>query len=101
MLCNEQGTAIGEVIYSSKSGNNFNHKFEWQKLSKQITNNRPYNYYPRGRVEIAKGKIKIFLSPKLLDPQILNLIYEEFMIMDSKSIKLIVDNSPHYYSFCD
>ena len=52
--CNSDGMALEHVEYSSKSRNNFNHKAEWSKLPKSVTNGQPYNYYPRGRVEIKK-----------------------------------------------
>lgn len=48
--CNEKGIALEPVVYSSKSGENFNHKVEWAKLPKEITNGNPYNYYPRGKL---------------------------------------------------
>ena len=58
VACNSNGEAIEHVEYSSQSGNNFNHKAEWSKLPKSVTNGQPYNYYPRGRVEIKNNKAK-------------------------------------------
>ena len=33
-----------------------------------ITKNKPYNYYPRGRVEIKNGKVSIYMNPVLRKP---------------------------------
>ena len=54
--CDKNGTALLPVCYTSKSGNNFNHKAEWEKLDRCVTFGQQYNYYPRGRVEIKKEK---------------------------------------------
>ena len=59
--CNADGTALENVEYTSKSGENFNHKIEWGKFGKEITKGKEYNYFPRGRVEINKGRITVFL----------------------------------------
>ena len=42
----------------AKSGNTYNHKQLW-KIIKSVGNNKPYNYYPRGRVVInSKGNAR-------------------------------------------
>ena len=64
--CNSDGVALEHVEYSSKSMSNFNHKAEWSKLPKSVTNGQPYNYYPRGRVEIKNNKAKVYLNPVLI-----------------------------------
>lgn len=46
----------------SKSGGNFNHKNAWNALPKSITDNKEYNYFPRGRAEIRNGKAIIFTN---------------------------------------
>ena len=63
--CDENGTPLETAEFTSKSGDNFNHKAEWEKLSKKITGGNPYNYYPRGRVEIKRGKATVYLNPVL------------------------------------
>ena len=65
VACNSNGEAIEHVEYSSKSGNNFNHKAEWSKLPKSVTNGQPYNYYPRGRVKIKNNKANTTLCALL------------------------------------
>ena len=97
--------ALEHVEYSSKSGNNFNHKAEWSKLPKSVTNGQPYNYFPRGRVEIKNNKAKVYpqshfnlhdsYSKKPFCP--VSLIEKEFGL-GLKTIRadIIPDNSKHY-----
>ena len=54
--CDAEGNPDTPAVFTSKAGMNFNHKAEWEKLDKSIRGGLPYNYYPRGRVEIWKGK---------------------------------------------
>lgn len=98
ILCDENGTLIHEVQFSSKSGNNLNHKEEWRKFSQKITKGRPYNYYPRGRVEIRKRKVVIYLNPNLNLVSFIRLIQKEFELncTNLESIRVICDNSAHY-----
>lgn len=83
------------VQFSSKSGENFNHKAEWAKMPRRITGGKPYNYYPRGRVEIKNEKIRIFCNPVLTEENIIELIIKEFSLENTKP-KIIADASFHY-----
>ncbi len=95
--CDANGISQENVEYSSKSGENFNHKTEWEKLSKSIKGNHPYNYYPRGRVEVKNNKATIYLNPDLNRIDICNLIIDEFALNDkSIKIKFVFDGSNHY-----
>ena len=98
VTCNENGkTEKQAAVFSSKSGNNFNHKAEWAKLSKHVTKGRPYNYYPRGRVEIYGESIKIFLNTDINRKEIIEEIIKRFDLSDAKKeIKVINDGSSHY-----
>ena len=57
-----------------------------------------YNYFPRGRVEIKKGRIRIFANPKVLEEdESKQLIIKTFALQDvAEKIKWISDNSAHY-----
>ncbi len=96
VACDENGNALENTNYSSKSGENFNHKIEWNKLHKDVTKKNPYNYYPRGRVEIKNSKVKIFLNSTLNESELLKLIYSEFSLSNYIELKAISDNSKHY-----
>lgn len=94
--CNAEGMALEDVEYTSKSGENFNHKIEWENLSKEITKGKEYNYFPRGRVEINKGKITIFLNPDINSEDVINKVIEEFELQDIENIRIVTDGSRHY-----
>ena len=102
--CDADGHAESKVTYSSKSGDNFNHSVEWQKLDKHITRGYPYNYYPRGRVEIKRNKAVIFINPVLNTKAIIEKIFEVFELSESdnlKSISVKCDGSRHYKYLLD
>lgn len=65
VACDQNGTALTAVEYSSESGDNFNHKSEWAKMPESVTYGKPYNYFPRGRVEVKNGKAAIYFNPAL------------------------------------
>ena len=94
--CDINGNPLEKVEFSSKSGENFNHKIEWDK--QKDANKYSYNYFPRGRVEIKKGRIRIFANPKVLEEdESKQLIIKTFALQDvAEKIKWISDNSAHY-----
>ena len=52
----------GESLGLSKSGNNYNHTLLWEHVKPKGCNN-PFDYYPRGRVEISnKGKPVVYMN---------------------------------------
>ena len=101
--CNEDGiVASPDIRFSSKSGNNFNHQAEWNLLNSAITHNKPYNYYPRGRVEIRKKSITVFITPSLFTDSIMAQIISEFDLESHKTqIKVVCDGSRHYMPLCE
>ena len=97
VACDRNGLALEPIEYSSKSGDNFNHKAEWAKLPRNVTNGHTYNYYPRGRVEIKKGKATVYLNPALDNSFVMNIINGEFGL-SSKTLlaRYVLDGSEHY-----
>jgi hypothetical protein len=69
---------------------------EWGKLDKEINKGKEYNYYPRGRVEINKNKVTIFLNPDINNDTVINKVIEEFEIQDINGIRIVIDGSKHY-----
>ncbi|NEX01673.1 hypothetical protein SAMN04487829_1278 [Pseudobutyrivibrio sp. NOR37] len=94
--CDINGNPIEDVVFSSKSGENFNHKIEWKK--QKDSNKYQYNYFPRGRVEIKNGKVRIFANPIVFeDNESKELIIKIFELHDvADKINWISDNSSHY-----
>ena len=94
--------AVGETVgpppdYSSKSGDNFNHRIEWGKLPRRITGGAAYNCYPRGRVEIRNGRATVWLNPVLNTPATVKTVKKEFDLHDGEiKIEIKNDNSKHY-----
>lgn len=87
--------------YSSgiaKSGNTYNHKKLWNDIKPRGCNT-PYNYYPRGRVDISnKGKPIIYMNPNV-DSSIIPEIKIEFGLRDDPVIRY--DHSQHYKCYMD
>lgn len=82
----------------AKSGNTYNHKKLWNDIKPKGCN-KPYNYYPRGRVEISnKGKPIIYMNPNI-DNDFIPLIKKEFGLRTEPIIRY--DNSSHYKCYLD
>lgn len=82
----------------AKSGNTYNHKKLWSDIKPRGCN-KPYNYYPRGRVDISnKGKAIIYMNPNI-DESLIPLIKSEFGIRENPTIRY--DNSQHYKCYLD
>ena len=109
VLCDADGNALEEVEFSSKRGTNFNHKKEWKKMFKDAEKDdwgmplddilcSGYFYFPRGRVEVNKGKIIVFANPIILCNQnARDKLIKEFKLENMKdSIRWKADNSEHY-----
>lgn len=80
----------------SKSGLTFNHKRLWKELR---ISNKPYNYYPRGRVDFTnKGKAVIYMNPNITDTYIAE-IKSEFGLRGD--VKVFKDGSDHYKCYTD
>ena len=66
MACFRDGVTIEEMETGVCKTDGISHKAAWEKLKKdQNTKNKPYNYFPRGRVQIKKGVATINLTPEL------------------------------------
>lgn len=97
--CDENGTALIPICYSSKSGNNFNHNAEWKKLDRSVTQGHTYNAYPRGRVEIKSGKVTVYANPVLLREDIRLFIIQTFQLAEAAAqgkVRFCADGSAHY-----
>lgn len=104
--CNSDGT-INDYInldYSSKDGNNFNHKNTWNKLSKRETDNKSFDYYPRGRVEINNSKAIIYCNPNIANDELKNWCIDKFNLNKYNGINKVTinaDYSNHYKCYLD
>lgn len=81
----------------AKSGLTYNHKKLWKELN--VSSKVPYNYYPRGRVEINKqGKPTIWLNPNISEDLIPD-IKIEFGLREEP--RIMYDHSEHYRCYLD
>lgn len=87
-----------DSIGVAKSGNTYNHKKLWPEV-KPNGCNEPYNYYPRGRVDIDnKGRAVIYINPNISE-NIISDVRVAFGIRDNALIRY--DNSQHYKCYLD
>ena len=105
LSCDINGIPLNELECEgvSKSGDNYNHKKYWEILDRKLTNNKSYNYYPRGRVEIKNSKVMVFLNPIINTEEIQDFIIDEYKLNteEIKKIDFKVDGSNHYKSHLD
>ena len=82
----------------AKSGNTYNHKKLWDSL-KPTGRNVPFDYYPRGRVEITnQDEPVIYMSPHI-GAEWLGQIMLAFEIAAVPVIRY--DHSIHYHCYLD
>ncbi|MGN0804161.1 MAG: hypothetical protein ACI4MN_02120 [Candidatus Coproplasma sp.] len=99
--CNACGEITGETEYplNSKEGINYNHKKLWSVLPCNLTDNKPFDYYPRGRVEIKNGRAVVFLNPDVNYFEVREKIIQFFGLTAEngiKSVRFVSDGSAHY-----
>lgn len=93
-----RGNDIG-IVYNSRKGNSFTHKNSWSELVSRRKSLRklPWNYFPRGRVEILRNQVRIFMNPTITEfEDYLGIIKLEFSIPGYLEVREIIDNSNHY-----
>jgi hypothetical protein len=89
---------------SSTGSDNYNHQRVWNSLDRRYTKGKPFNYYPRGRVEISNGVAKVFHSPRIPQDELRQFVIDKFNLTQHngiKKIKMIADGSDHYRCYLD
>lgn len=88
----------GDTIGVAKSGLTYNHKLLWRDIRPKGSN-KPYNYYPRGRVDfLNKGKPIVYMNPNI-NEDIIPDIKADFGLRDTPDIRY--DYSVHYKCYLD
>ena len=103
ILCYRDGETLEKVETGVCESEKLNHERAWAKLDKAVTQGKPYNFYPRGRVEIKKGKATIFFNPVCNQQEIIEKICRSFGLTRENGIvdiRIKNDNSWHYRYFC-
>ena len=104
--CDSNGlfVTVPDFNLLAKSGKEFNHQAAWNTLSKRETKDKPYNYYPRGRVEIRNGKVVIYANGNIADEKLLKWAINEFNLTEENGIEKVeikADMSSHYLCHLD
>lgn len=87
-----------DTIGIAKSGLTYNHKKLWSDIKPKGCN-KPYNYYPRGRVDFTnKGKPIIYMNPNI-DESMIPDIKDMFGLRSDPVVRY--DNSEHYKCYLD
>lgn len=101
--CDEDGNSKVSVSfytceYNSRNGRSNTHKDSWKAVTAGRKDLRgiPWNYFPRGRVEISHGRAFLYMNPEILKcNNYLERIREKFGI-GHLDIRVRIDNSAHY-----
>ena len=97
--CDFTGVSDDFSGFSSQDGMTYNHKETWKTLPKEITRGRPFDYYPRGRVEIANGKATIWMNGNILE--LADEIKKIYGLSQLSSVRVKEDGSSHYKCHLD
>ena len=96
--CDEDGTPQMVTSFNSRKGCSYTHKDTWRMVAAGRREFRgiPWNYFPRGRVEISHGRALVYMNPQILNCEhYLERIKERFQI-GHLDIRVKIDNSFHY-----
>ncbi len=83
----------------SKSGTSYNHQKIWEYIRPKGCANKPFDYYPRGRVVIIRlNRPVIYMNPKISEKYVPEIM-EAFNIQKDPIIRY--DYSEHYKCYLD
>lgn len=102
LLCEKElCTYEGKLDRSRPNRKEQTHEQVWNKFKSQYgTGNLPYNYFPRGRVEVYQGKAYININSLLNKPQIINDILKEYQIENLEYHVFAIDElQGEHYNF--
>ena len=98
--CDQTGEPNSPLTGSgiAKSGKNYNHKKMWESLDREITFGEPFDYFPRGRVEIANGIAKVYLHPTLNTARVKEYLIDRYGLSNPliRKVVFLSDGSAHY-----
>ena len=81
LLCDKElCTYEGKLDRSRPNRKEQTHEAVWNKYKQELKTDLPYNYFPRGRVEVYQGVAYININSLLNTPKIINDILKEYKI---------------------
>jgi hypothetical protein len=100
--CDKNGVATGtSPAYNSKKGDSFSHERSWAEAAKGMhgrIRGKPWNHYPRGRVEVKDEKATVYFNPVLLEWDRFELVVFEKFRLFGFPVVFAPDYSEHYES---
>lgn len=102
--CDSEGRPKkGDMNFNSRKGDSFTHKETWSLLAgkRKELRRRPWNYFPRGRVEIGGNKAIIFINPHIASCGSFKEMVESTFHLEEIEVKVVIDSSKHYYCHGD
>ena len=108
--CDTDGNVIETpvITLNAKSEKTYNHKKLWESevqnnSAHKAYNKKPFDYFPRGRVEVSNNRATIYLNPHINVVEIINEIKEKFGLTESNisSVRVVADGTGHYRCFID
>lgn len=87
----------GKYVDFSDSKRSLIHSTLWKNKYQRDYPNKPYNYYPRGRIVIFKGRAYININSLCNNPKVIDKIIKEYDISKLNcSIKYNDSEGSHY-----
>ena len=103
--CDSFGNVLDNGLnLNAKNGMTYNHKLVWKELPSSFTHNKPFNYYPRGRVELSNGNVRIYLNQNIATEEVKQYLIKQFNLLQHNGIKKVslnVDGNEHYKCYLD
>ena len=96
--------SVDRMSLNSKNLDNYNHEKVWESLTSKETHNKRFDYYPRGRVEISRGKATIYANSHICTEEVVEWIRDRFNLTEENgilSVRVVQDNSAHYKCYLD
>lgn len=94
--CDFSGTRLIVHVPPDQTAKTPSHMDVWPRLADH-DRGKPWNYYPRGRVEIRGGRAIVFMNPLLFEcAELEALLRAAFGIEDEIPVAFKADNSRHY-----
>jgi hypothetical protein len=99
--CNADGVPeSADLPYNSRKGNSFAHMATWAEAARRQPReirSKPWNHFPRGRVEIKAGKATVYHNPTLCSKEFEQKIRDAFALDASPlTVRFVPDHSSHY-----
>lgn len=102
VACNASGERMdADPVYNSRKGNSFSHERSWAEAAKEYPDkikHKPWDYFPRGRVEAKDSEVTIYFNPALYEWDGFEAAVAQHFDLAAIPILMKPDYSWHYQS---